>query len=139
MTSTVPVPRTAHRSAAPAPAPVVVISARGDTRGAEAAEACAALVRAAHPAAAPVVATHAAAPDLAAHIASARQLYVLDPGRVRAWRERRRARAGGAHRALAAPAAAADRLELLRVLREHQARTRWIGDPQQLRAISCAA
>lgn len=128
--------RTDHRPTRPrpiatsTPAPVLVISARGDARGAHAAEAGAVLLRATDPDAAPVVAVHAGAPDLAERISSAERLYVLDPGRLRAWRERRRDR----HGPLAATARAADRLALLRLLRDHQARTRWISSPDQLRA-----
>lgn len=114
----------------PPAAAVLVISARGDARGAQAAEACAALLRATDPDAPPVVATHAGAPDLAERISAAGRLYVLDPGRIRAWRERHR----GAH-ALAARARAADRLALLRLLRDHQARTRWISSPRQWHAV----
>jgi hypothetical protein len=111
-----------------AAAAVLVISARGDVRGARAAEACAATLRTSGPDAAPVVATHAGAPDLAERISAAARVYVLDPGRVRAWRERRR------HSPLAAPARAADRLALLRLLRDHQVRTRWVSSPRQLPA-----
>jgi hypothetical protein len=146
MTSTVPTPRVARRPAprsrtgttTPAPRTILVISARGDTRGAQAAEAYAALLRGADPGTTPVVASHAGAPDLAEHIASAERLYVLDPGRLHAWQERRRARADGRHRALAAPARAADRLALLRLLRDHQAHTRWISRAQQL-PTTCSA
>ena len=109
-----------------APTTVLVISTRGDTRGAAAAEAYAVMLRDIDPATAPVVATHAGASDLAERVASADRIHVLDPGRFRAWQERRRARADGRSGHLAAPGRAGDRLAVLELVRDHRSRVRWI-------------
>jgi hypothetical protein len=120
---------TARREPIPpthAPPTVLVVAARADNRGAAAAEVYAGTLRATDPANMPVIATHAGALDLAERAASAERIYVLDPGRFRAWRERRHARAGGHDQPLTAPARSADRLALLKLLRDHQSRVQWI-------------
>lgn len=134
MSPTIPAQRPTRRPIRPrgtstpttASATVLVIAARGDTRGAAAAEAYAAVLRDTGPGTTRVVATHAGAPDLADRIGAAVRIHVLDPGRVRAWRERRRARADGRPRALTAPARTADRLALLGALRDLPSRVRWV-------------
>jgi hypothetical protein len=134
MPSTTRAPRPVHpptgrrtpSSVTQASTTVLVISTRGDTRGAAAAEAYAAMLRDREPGTAPVVATHACASDLAEHVASADRIHVLDPGRFRAWQERRRARADGRSGHLAVPGRAADRLAVLELLRDHRSRVQWI-------------
>lgn len=121
--------RAAPASIAAPAAAVLVIAARAGSRGAAAAEAYAVALRASGVAPGSVVATHAGAVDLAGRVAVAARIHVLDPGALRAWRERVRVHASGTSPGLTVPARSGDRLALLRLLREHSSRVRWITAP----------
>lgn len=99
---------------------VLVVPARPDDRGRRAAACAADLLTG-------VADARCADPgDLAGlveRLPGVDQVVVLDPGRWRA--------SVTANPALRAPARAADRLALLRVLRERPGRVRWVGNPGQ--------
>ncbi len=132
-----PIARTEHRSAPRGQqdrsAVVLFIAARGDARGAAAADVAAAQLRdQQRNQPATVVATHSSAPDLADSLRAARSVHVLDPGRTHAFLERLRTRLTGISSPMTAPAKPADRLALLDRLRDRQHQVRWSTHIAQL-------
>ncbi|MCD2188309.1 hypothetical protein [Actinomycetospora soli] len=103
---------------------VLVVPARPDGRGLHAASRAVDLLVGLAQAR---VATPDDHPGLVDQLPGVDHVVVLDPGRWRA--------TFTAHPALGAPARTADRLALLRVLRERPGRVRWVGRPDQFEAV----
>ncbi|WP_433798190.1 hypothetical protein [Actinomycetospora sp. CA-084318] len=103
---------------------VLVIPARPDGRGLRAAACAVDLLVGLAEARAAAPDDHPALVDL---LPTVDHVVVLDPGRWRA--------TFTSHPALQGPARAADRLALLRVLRERPGRVRWVGSPGQWDAV----
>ncbi|MEJ2870675.1 hypothetical protein WCD74_23130 [Actinomycetospora sp. OC33-EN08] len=105
---------------------VLVVPARPDDRGREAASRAVDLL-------AGLADARVADPSERTHPGAADHVVVLDPARWRAPLTR--------HPALTAPAGSRDRLAVLRALRDAPGRVRWIGRPDQwedLRAVLLA-